>query len=216
MGERKLICTIDINDIIDINAADYIIRDIKNKASNEQWQFPIILRNCKWLDSDIVRVKFMILPFELEKYCDFSVDNEGNGHASVYASERIKKELTEEEPNMIYKYASHKFLNEKEIEGLEKSITEVEGLKKTITEARSRLMDSRLLPVNEKTEDNKKDFEYICDRCGVRVKTPNTLRGPVNVVDFYREVEDEVGDSVSYKLCQDCMQDFFGFLSYNS
>lgn len=205
MGERKLICTIDINDIIDINAADYIIRDIKNKASNEQWQFPIILRNCKWLDSDIVRVKFMILPFELEKYCDFSVDNEGNGHASVYATEKIKKELTEEEPNVIYKYTSHNFLNEKEIKELEKAITE----------ARSRLMDSRLLPVNEKTEDNKKDFEYICDRCGVKVKTPNTLRGPVNVVDFYREVEDEVGDSVSYKLCQDCMQDFFGFLSYN-
>lgn len=206
MGERKLICTIDINDMIDINAADYIIRDIKSKASNEPWELPIILRNCKWLDSDIVRVKFMILPFELEKYCDFSVDNEGNGHASVYATEKIKKELTEEEPNVIYKYTSHNFLNEKEIKELEKAITE----------ASSRSMDSRLLPVNEKTEDNKKDFEYICDRCGDRVKTPNTLRGPVNVVDFYREVEDEVGDSVSYKLCQDCMQDFFGFLSYNS
>ena len=124
MGERKLICTIDIDDIIDINAADYIIRDIKSKASNEQRSFPIILRNCKWLDSDIVRVKFMVSPFKLENYCDFSVDNEGFGHASVYATERIKKELTEEEPNMIYKYASHKFLNEKEIEELAKAIAD--------------------------------------------------------------------------------------------
>lgn len=102
-------------------------------------------------------------------------------------------------------YRSHNFLNEKEIEELEKAITE----------ASSRLMDSRLSSVNEKKEDNEKDFEYICDRCGVRVKTPNTLRGPVNVVEFYREVEDEFGDSVSYRLCQKCMQDFFGFLSYN-
>lgn len=102
-------------------------------------------------------------------------------------------------------YESDHFLNEKEIEELEKAIAE----------ASSSLMDSRLSPVNEKKEDDEKDFEYICDRCGVRVKTPNTLRGPVNVVDFYREVEDEFGDSVSYKLCRDCMQDFFDFLSYN-
>lgn len=193
MNERKLICTIDINDMIDINAADYIIRDIKNKASNEQWQFPIILRNCKWLDSDIVRVKFMILPFELENYCDFSVDNEGNGHASVYATERniketdrIKKELADINSGDTFKKICESFA----------------CIGKTNVEASD-------------MNNNKKDFEYICDRCGVRVKTPNTLRGPVNVVDFYREVEDEVGDSVSYKLCQDCMQDFFGFLSYN-
>lgn len=194
MGERKLICTIDINDMIDINAADYIIRDIKSKASNEPWELPIILRNCKWLDSDIVRVKFMILPFELEKYCDFSVDNEGNGHASVYASERniketdrIKKELADINSGDTFKKICESFacINATNVEASD-------------------------------INNNKKDFEYICDRCGVRVKTPNTLRGPVNVVDFYREVEDEVGDSVSYKLCQDCMQDFFGFLSYNS
>lgn len=194
MNERKLICTIDINDMIDINAADYIIRDIKSKASNEPWELPIILRNCKWLDSDIVRVKFMILPFELEKYCDFSVDNEGNGHASVYASERniketdrIKKELADINSGDTFKKICESF--------------------------------ACIGKINVEASDinnNKKDFEYICDRCGVRVKTPNTLRGPVNVVDFYREVEDEVGDSVSYKLCQDCMQDFFGFLSYNS
>lgn len=194
MGERKLICTIDINDIIDINAADYIIRDIKSKASNEPWELPIILRNCKWLDSDIVRVKFMILPFELENYCDFSVDNEGNGHASVYASERniketdrIKKELADINSGDTFKKICESFA----------------CIGTTNVEASD-------------MNNNKKDFEYICDRCGVRVKTPNTLRGPVNVVDFYREVEDEVGDSVSYKLCQDCMQDFFGFLSYNS
>lgn len=193
MNERKLICTIDINDMIDINAADYIIRDIKNIASNEPWELPIILRNCKWLDSDIVRVKFMILPFELEKYCDFSVDNEGNGHASVYASERniketdrIKKELADINSGDTFKKICESFA----------------CIGKINVEASD-------------MNDNKKDFEYICDRCGVRVKTPNTLRGPVNVVDFYREVEDEVGDSVSYKLCQDCMQDFFGFLSYN-
>ena len=102
-------------------------------------------------------------------------------------------------------YRSHNFLNEKEIEELAKAIAE----------AGPYLVDSRLSPVNEKKEDDEKDFEYICDRCGVRVKTPNTLRGPVNVVDFYREVEDEFGDSVSYRLCQECMQDFFSFLSYN-
>lgn len=194
MNERKLICTIDINDMIDINAADYIIRDIKSKASNEPWELPIILRNCKWLDSDIVRVKFMILPFELEKYCDFSVDNEGNGHASVYASERniketdrIKKELADINSGDTFKKICESFAC------IDKINVEASDI-----------------------NNNKKDFEYICDRCGVRVKTPNTLRGPVNVVDFYREVEDEVGDSVSYKLCQDCMQDFFGFLSYNS
>lgn len=204
MGERKLICTIDVNDIIHINAADYIIRDIKSKASNEQRSFPIILRNCKWLDSDIVSVKFMVSPFKLENYCDFSVDNEGFGHASVYATERIKKELTEEEPNMIYKYTSHKVLNEKEIEELAKAIAEA-----------GNEVEFELSAVNEEIEDNEKDFEYTCDRCGVRVKTPNTLRGPVNVVDFYREVEDEFGDSVSYKLCRDCMHDFFDFLSYN-
>lgn len=205
MGERKLICTIDVNNMIDISAADYIIRDIKSKASNEQRSFPIILRNYKWFDTDIVSVKFMVSPFKLENYCDFSVDNDGFGHASVYATDRLKKELTEEEPNMIYKYSSHKFLNEKEIEELAKATAE----------AGPYLVDSRLSPVNEKKEDDEKDFEYICDRCGVRVKTPNTLRGPVNVVDFYREVEDEFGDSVSYKLCRDCMQDFFDFLSYN-
>lgn len=194
MGERKLICTIDINDIVDINAADYIIRDIKNKASNEQWQFPIILRNYKWLDSDIVRVKFMASPFKLENYCDFSVDNEGNGHASVYATERniketdrIKKELADINSGDAFKKICESFA----------------CIGTTNVEASD-------------MNDNKKDFEYICDRCGVRVKTPNTLRGPVNVVDFYREVEDEVGDSISYKLCRDCMQDFFGFLSYNS
>lgn len=102
-------------------------------------------------------------------------------------------------------YRSHNFLNEKEIEELAKAIAE----------AGPYLVDSRLSPVNEKKEGDEKDFEYICDRCGVRVKTPNTLRGPVNVVDFYREVEDEFGDSVSYRLCRDCMQDFFDFLSYN-
>ena len=102
-------------------------------------------------------------------------------------------------------YRSHNFLNEKEIEELAKAIAE----------AGPYLVDSRLSPVNEKKEDDEKDFEYICDRCGVRVKTPNTLRGPVNVVDFYREVEDEFGDSVSYRLCQECMQDFFSFLSCN-
>lgn len=204
MGERKLICTIDINDIIDINAADYIIRDVKSKVSNEQRSFPIILRNYKWLDSDIVRVKFMVSPFKLENYCDFSVDNEGFGHASVYATERIKKELTEEEPNMIYKYASHNFLNEKDIEELTKAIAEA-----------GNEVEFELSAANEEIEDNEKDFEYICDRCGVRVTTPNTIRGPVNVVDFYREVEDEFGDSVSYRLCPECMQDFFGFLSRN-
>ena len=68
MSERELICIIDINDMIDINAADYIIQDIKSKASNEQRSFPIILRNCKWLDSDIVSVKFMVSPFKLENY----------------------------------------------------------------------------------------------------------------------------------------------------
>lgn len=193
MGERKLICTIDINDMIDINAADYIIRDIKSKVSNEQRSVPIILRNCKWLDSNIVSVKFMVLPFELEKYCDFSVDNEGNGHASVYATERniketdrIKKELGDINSGDTFKKICESF--------------------------------ACIGKINVEASDinnDEKDFEYICDRCGVRVKTPNTLRGPVNVVDFYREVEDEVGDSVSYKLCQDCMQDFFGFLSYN-
>lgn len=194
MGERKLICTIDINDIIDINAADYIIRDIKSKASNEPWELPIILRNCKWLDSDIVSVEFMVSPFELENYCDFSVDNEGNGHASVYASERniketdrIKKELADINSGDTFKKICESFA----------------CIGKTNVEASD-------------INNDEKDFEYVCDRCGVRVKTPNTLRGPVNVVDFYREVEDEVGDSVSYKLCQDCMQDFFGFLSYNS
>lgn len=101
-------------------------------------------------------------------------------------------------------YRSHNFLNEKEIEELTKAIAEAGNEVKF-----------ELSAVNEKKEDNEKDFEYICDRCGVRVKTPNTLRGPVNVVDFYREVEDEFGDSVSYRLCQKCMQDFFGFLSCN-
>lgn len=101
-------------------------------------------------------------------------------------------------------YRSHNFLNEKEIEELTKAIAEAGNEVKF-----------ELSPVNEEIEDDEKDFEYICDRCGVRVKTPNTLRGPVNVVDFYREVEDEFGDSVSYKLCRDCMQDFFDFLSYN-
>ena len=193
MGERKLICTIDINNMIDISAADYIIRDIKNKVSNEQRQFPIILRNYKWFDSDIVSVKFMVSPFELENYCDFSVDNEGNGHASVYATERniketdrIKKELADINSGDTFKKICESFA----------------CIGKTNVE---------MSDIN----NDEKDFEYICDRCGIRVKTPNTLRGPVNVVDFYREVEDEVGDSVSYKLCQDCMQDFFGFLSYN-
>lgn len=101
-------------------------------------------------------------------------------------------------------YRSHKFLNEKEIEELAKAIAEA-----------GNEVEFELSPINEEIEDDEKDFEYICDRCGVRVKTPNTLRGPVNVVDFYREVEDEVGDSVSYKLCRDCVQDFFDFLSYN-
>lgn len=101
-------------------------------------------------------------------------------------------------------YRSHNFLNEKEIEELIKAIAEAGNEVKF-----------ELSPVNEKKEDDEKDFEYICDRCGARVKTPNTLRGPVNVVEFYREVEDEFGDSVSYRLCQDCMQDFFGFLSCN-
>ena len=105
---------------------------------------------------------------------------------------------------MIYKYASHKILNEKEIEELAKAIAEA-----------GNEVEFELSPVNEEIEDDEKDFEYICDRCGVGVKTPNTLRGPVNVVEFYREVEDEFGDSVSYRLCQECMQDFFGFLSYN-
>lgn len=195
MSERELICIIDINDMIDINAADYIIQDIKSKASNEQRSFPIILRNCKWLDSDIVSVKFMVSPFKLENYCDFSVDNEGFGHASVYATERniketdrIKKDLEAEAINFndVFKKACESFA----------------CVGKTKAEASD-------------INNDEKDFEYICDRCGVKVKTPNTLRGPANVVDFYREVEDEFGDSISYRLCQDCMQDFFGFLSYN-
>ena len=103
-------------------------------------------------------------------------------------------------------YRSHKFLNEKEIEELAKAIAELGSEVE---------FESSVDGVNDKMEDDEKDFEYICDRCGVKVKTPNTLRGPVNVVDFYREVEDEVGDSVSYRLCQECMQDFFGFLSCN-
>lgn len=181
MGERKLICTIDINDMIDINAADYIIRDIKSKVSNEQRSFPIILRGFVSSDSEIVRVKFMVSPFELENYCDFSVDNEGLGHASVYATERIIK---------------------KEDDTFKKICESFACIGKTKVEASD-------------INNDEKDFEYICDRCGVRVKTPNTLRGPVNVVDFYREVEDEFGDSVSYRLCRDCMQDFFDFLSYN-
>lgn len=101
-------------------------------------------------------------------------------------------------------YRSHNFLNEKEIEELKKAIAEA-----------GNAVEFELSAANEEIEDNEKDFEYVCDRCGVRVKTPNTLRGPVNVVDFYREVEDEFGDSVSYRLCQGCMQDFFGFLSCN-
>lgn len=101
-------------------------------------------------------------------------------------------------------YRSHNFLNGKEIEELAKAIAEA-----------GNEVEFELSPVNEEIEDDEKDFEYICDRCGVRVKTPNTIRGPVNVVEFYREVEDEFGDSVTYRLCQKCMQDFFGFLSYN-
>lgn len=185
MNERKLICTIDINDIIGINAADYIIRNIKIMASIEPLELPDLLRNYEWFDSDIVSVKFMVSPFEMENYCDFSVDNEGNGHASVYATEKIKKESAAYSSGDVFEQICKSFACA--------NATKVEA-----------------------SDMNNKDFEYICDRCGVRVKTPNTLRGPVNVVDFYREVEDEVGDSISYKLCRDCMQDFFGFLSYNS
>lgn len=184
MNERKLICTIDINDIIDIKAADHVIRDIKNKVSNEVWQIPIILRSFGSSDSDIIRVKFMVSPFELENYCDFSVDNEGLGHASVYATKKNIKE----------------------------PVFNSDDIFKKTCESFARIGATK---VEESDINNEKDFEYICDRCGVRVKTPNTLRGPVNVVDFYREVEDEVGGSVSYKLCRDCMQDFFDFLSYN-
>lgn len=101
-------------------------------------------------------------------------------------------------------YRSHNFLNGKEIEELAKAIAEA-----------GNEVEFELSAANEEIEDNEKDFEYICDRCGVRVKTPNTIRGPVNVVEFYREVEDEFGDSVTYRLCQECMRDFFGFLSYN-
>ena len=209
MGERKLICTIDINNMIDISAADYIIRDIKSKVSNEQWQFPIILRNYKWLDSDIVSVKFMVSPFKLENYCDFSVDNEVLGHASVYATE---KHDCLEEPKPIEELTEEL---KKETDRIKKEIAAInfgDAFKKT----RESLACINTTKAEESDINNdEKDFEYVCDRCGVRVKTPNTLRGPVNVVDFYREVEDAVGDSVSYRLCQECMQDFFSFLSCN-
>lgn len=192
MGERKIMCTIDINDMIDIKAADYIIRNIKIIASNEPWELPDLLRSYEWYNSDIVSVKFMVSPFEMENYCDFSVDNEGNGHASVYASKR----------------------NIKETDRIKKELADINS-GDTFKKICESFACANATKVEASDMNNKKDFEYICDRCGVRVKTPNTLRGPVNVVDFYREVEDEVGDSVSYKLCRDCMQDFFGFLSYN-
>ena len=124
-----------------------------------------------------------------------SVDNEGLGHASVYATERFIKETDRIKKELA-------------------DINSGDTFKKICESFACACVDATKEDASDINNDEK-DFEYICDRCGVRVKTPNTLRGPVNVVDFYREVEDEFGDSVSYKLCRDCMQDFFDFLSYN-
>ena len=142
----------------------------------------------------------MVSPFELENYCDFSVDYKGLGRASVYASERNIKETDR---------------IKKETDRIKKELADINSgdTFKKICESFACIGKTNVEASD--MNDNKKDFEYTCDRCGVRVKTPNTLRGPVNVVDFYREGEDEVGDSVSYRLCQECMQDFFSFLSCN-
>lgn len=144
-----------------------------------------------------IQVKFLVPTCTLEEYHDFFVDNEGLGDAIVYAR---KKHECLEEPNMNYIYKESAAYSSDDI------------FKKTC-ESFARIGATKV-EVSDINNDEK-DFEYICDRCGDRVKTPNTLRGPVNVVEFYREVEDEFGDSVSYRLCQDCMQDFFGFLSCN-
>lgn len=199
--ERTIIAAIKQNYDLDTRISKNIIKELKKCARTDE---PTFINTIKLMTASggHIQVKFLVPICTLDKYYDFFIDDESLGGPIVYAR---KKHECLEEPNMIYKYSSHKFLNEKEIEELEKAIAE----------ASSRLMDSRLSPVNEEIEDDEKDFEYICDRCGVRVTTPNTIRGPVNVVDFYREVEDEFGDSVSYRLCQECMQDFFGFLSRN-
>ena len=184
--------------------SDRIIKELEECARTDESTF-LTAMGLMTAPGGHIQVTFLVPRCTLKEYHDFFIDDEGLRDAIVYAHK--KHECLEES---------------KPIEELKK---ETDRIKKELADINSGDTFKKICEsfacigkTNVETSDinnNEKDFEYICDRCGVRVKTPNTLRGPVNVVDFYREVEDEFGDSVSYRLCRDCMQDFFDFLSYN-
>ena len=184
--EHRIIASIRRRCDGDEAMSDRIIKELEECARTDESTFLTVI-GLMTAPGGHIQVTFLVPRCTLKEYHDFFIDDEGLSGAIVYAH---KKHECLEEPK------------------------EAERLKKDFSKIGPELK-FELPAVNENTEDDEKDFEYVCDRCGVRVKTPNTLRGPVNVVDFYREVEDEFGDSVSYRLCRDCMQDFFDFLSYN-
>ena len=194
-NERVIIADIKQNYDLDTRISKNIIKELKKCARTDE---PTFINTIKLMTASggHIQVKFLVPICTLDKYYDFFIDDESLGGPIVYAR---KKHECLEEP---------------------KAIEELKKESDRLTDVFSKICESFACigKTNVEASDinnDEKDFEYICDRCAVRVKTPNTLRGPVNVVDFYREVEDEVGDSVSYRLCQECMQDFFSFLSCN-
>ena len=207
--ERIIIASIKRNYDLDSRISKNIIKELIKCSLTDE---PAFINTIKLMTASggHIQVNFLVPICTLDEYYDFFIDDEGLIDAIVYAH---KKHECLEESNMFYE--SNKFLIEKEIEELAKTIAKAgnDDAFKKICESFACIGKTNVEASD--INNDEKDFEYVCDRCGVRVKTPNTLRGPVNVVDFYREVEDAVGDSVSYRLCRDCMQDFFDFLSYN-
>ena len=205
MNERKLIASIRRCCNGDINMGNGIIKELKELARTDESNF-INAMLLMTAPGGHIQVNFLVSKYALEQYHDFIIDDEGLSGAIVYAH---KKHECLEEPKPIEEL-------KKETDRIKKELADINSgdTFKKICESFACIGKTNVEASD--INNDEKDFEYICDRCGVRVKTPNTLRGPVNVVDFYREVEDEVSDSVSYKLCQECMQDFFGFLSCNS
>lgn len=210
MNDERVIASIRRCCDGDGSMSDRIIKELEECARTDESTF-LTAMGLMTAPGGHIQVTFLVPRCTLKEYHDFFIDDEGLRDAIVYAHK--KHECLEETESEIIEKVS-KEASEHILTAFSAVSKEVERLKKEFSKIGPELK-FELPAVNEETEDNEKDFEYICDRCGIRVKTPNTLRGPVNVVDFYREVEDEVGDSVSYKLCQECMQDFFGFLSYN-
>lgn len=202
--DRTIIAVIKQNYDLDARISKNIIKELIKCALTDE---PAFINTIKLMTASggHIQVKFLVPICTLDKYYDFFIDDESLGGPIVYAR---KKHECLEKPKPIEEL-------KKETDRIKKELADINSgdTFKKICESFACIGKTNVEASD--MNNDEKDFEYICDRCGVRVKTPNTLRGPVNVVDFYREVEDEFGDSVSYKLCRDCMQDFFDFLSYN-